>query len=51
MQIRAKSLPGKKRKSAIESYYRPHDYASKKEEKKDEYLLVDGYNIIYHGQN
>lgn len=37
----------KKRKSAIESYYRPHDYASKKEEKKDEYLLVDGYNIIY----
>lgn len=37
----------KKRKSAIESYYIPRDYVNKKEEKKDEYLLVDGYNIIY----
>jgi len=36
----------KKRRSARESYYRPGTITPK-EEPKDEYLLVDGYNIIF----
>jgi small GTP-binding protein len=36
----------KKSKTAKESYYKPVDY-SNKQEIKEEYLLVDGYNIIY----
>ncbi|MDQ2087388.1 TetM/TetW/TetO/TetS family tetracycline resistance ribosomal protection protein [Herbivorax sp. ANBcel31] len=37
----------KKRKTASESYYKPSTYLSKGKENKKEYLLVDGYNIIY----
>lgn len=44
----------KKRRSALESYYRPRTIMPKqgakeesKEEPKEEYLLVDGYNIIF----
>ncbi|TYQ17800.1 UNVERIFIED_CONTAM: small GTP-binding protein [Acetivibrio alkalicellulosi] len=37
----------KKRKTASESYYKPVNYISKEKEAKDEYLLVDGYNIIF----
>lgn len=40
----------KKRRSARESYYRPLTTIPKqgsKEESKEEYLLVDGYNIIF----
>ncbi len=36
-----------KRKTAAESYYKPTDPPKKTMEKKDEYLLVDGYNIIF----
>lgn len=34
-------------KKAIESYYEPTTYVSIQKENKEEYLLVDGYNIIY----
>lgn len=37
----------KKRKTAVESYYEIKDYSSGEREYKDEYLLVDGYNIIF----
>jgi small GTP-binding protein len=37
----------KRRKTARESYYERADYDSKRIEMKEEYLLVDGYNIIY----
>lgn len=40
----------KKRKSAADSFYRPITYTKRpreQKEKKDEYLLVDGYNIIF----
>ncbi len=37
----------KKHKSARESYYEPAHSVSSKIEKKEEYLLVDGYNIIH----
>jgi small GTP-binding protein len=37
----------KKHKSARESYYEPTDYVKERREKKEEYLLVDGYNIIF----
>lgn len=39
----------KKRKSAVESYYKPEytDYEVHNETIKDEYLLVDGYNTIH----
>ena len=37
----------KKHKSARESYYEPANYVSSKIGKKEEYLLVDGYNIIH----
>lgn len=40
----------KKRRSALESYYRPRNITPNqepKEEFKEEYLLVDGYNIIF----
>ncbi|HEX9062234.1 MAG TPA: NYN domain-containing protein, partial [Clostridia bacterium] len=37
-----------RRKTDREIYYKPVSYVSrKKEETKEEYLLVDGYNIIY----
>ncbi|WP_132253992.1 translation factor GTPase family protein [Natranaerovirga pectinivora] len=36
----------KKSKTAKESYFKPVEY-TKKQEIKEEYLLVDGYNIIY----
>jgi len=37
----------KRRKTARESYYEHAAYVSGQEEIKEEYLLVDGYNIIY----
>ncbi len=38
----------KKRKTARESYYEPVGYTMKQNQhKKEEYLLVDGYNIIF----
>lgn len=38
----------KKRKTARESYYESSSYTTRLEqEKKEEYLLVDGYNIIF----
>ncbi|MDF2532485.1 MAG: small GTP-binding protein domain protein [Clostridia bacterium] len=36
-----------KRRTAPESYYRPTAYISEPKETKEEYLLVDGYNIIF----
>ncbi|MDD3706581.1 MAG: NYN domain-containing protein, partial [Clostridiaceae bacterium] len=37
----------KRRKTAIDSYYERASYVSGQKEIKEEYLLVDGYNIIY----
>lgn len=37
----------KRRKSALESYYESMAYAGVHKEIKEEYLLVDGYNIIF----
>jgi len=37
----------KRRKTALESYYEPVTYVGRPKETKEEYLLVDGYNIIY----
>lgn len=38
----------KKRKTARESYYEPSSYTMRQnQDKKEEYLLVDGYNIIF----
>jgi len=37
----------KRRKTARESYYKPVNYVSTQKETKEEFLLVDGYNIIY----
>ncbi|MDD4504648.1 MAG: TetM/TetW/TetO/TetS family tetracycline resistance ribosomal protection protein, partial [Clostridiaceae bacterium] len=37
----------KRRKTARESYYEPVDDVNREKEIKEEYLLVDGYNIIY----
>lgn len=37
----------KKRKTARESYYEPISQKRTHQEKREEYLLVDGYNIIY----
>ncbi|MFA9465058.1 MAG: NYN domain-containing protein [Velocimicrobium sp.] len=37
----------KRKKSARESYYESSNYENKANEKKEEYLLVDGYNIIH----
>lgn len=37
----------KRRKTAEESYYKSASYVKKEKEEKEEYLLVDGYNIIY----
>ena len=37
----------KSRKTAFESYYEPVTYVSREKESKEEYLLVDGYNIIH----
>jgi predicted RNA-binding protein with PIN domain len=42
-----KKTDWKKRKTAQESYYAPVSPAIKPKETKEEYLLVDGYNIIY----
>lgn len=37
----------KRRKTARESYYEPVTYVSSPKETQEEYLLVDGYNIIH----
>ncbi|WP_425803070.1 NYN domain-containing protein [Desulfitobacterium sp. Sab5] len=37
----------KRRKTARESYYEPAAYDGREKESKEEYLLVDGYNIIH----
>ncbi|ABX42192.1 translation factor GTPase family protein [Lachnoclostridium phytofermentans] len=37
----------KRSKSARESYYEPTTYVNRQKENKEEYLLVDGYNIIH----
>jgi len=37
----------KRHKTARESYYERDAYVSRQEEVKEEYLLVDGYNIIF----
>lgn len=37
----------KRQKTAIESYYKPSKYVNYEKETKEEYLLVDGYNIIF----
>jgi small GTP-binding protein len=37
----------KKRKTARDSYYEPTTYVGSPKENKEEYLLVDGYNIIH----
>lgn len=37
----------KKRKTAHESYYEPVTYTNRHKRSKEEYLLVDGYNIIF----
>jgi small GTP-binding protein len=37
----------KKRKTAHESYYETVHYTNRQTEKKEEYRLVDGYNIIF----
>ncbi|MDF2593726.1 MAG: small GTP-binding protein [Clostridia bacterium] len=37
----------KKHKTARESYYEPANYVKRGQENKEEYLLVDGYNIIF----
>lgn len=37
----------KRRKTALDSYYEPSAYINRQKEIKEEYLLVDGYNIIY----
>ncbi len=37
----------KKRRTAAESYYKPTTYIGKPKENKEEYLLVDGYNIVF----
>ncbi|MHC1747661.1 MAG: NYN domain-containing protein [Cellulosilyticaceae bacterium] len=37
----------KKTKTARESYYEPSTYRNRQKETKEEYLLVDGYNIIF----
>ncbi len=36
-----------KRKTVVDSDYKPTTYISKPKEAKEEYLLVDGYNIIF----
>lgn len=42
-----KKTEWKKKKTAHESYYAPVSPVNKLKETKEEYLLVDGYNIIY----
>ncbi len=37
----------KRSKTARESYYEPNTYITRTKENKEEYLLVDGYNIIH----
>lgn len=37
----------KRSKTARESYYEPSTYITRTKENKEEYLLVDGYNIIH----
>lgn len=44
---RGKKSVWQKQKTAAESYYKPTAYTSEPKELKEEYLLVDGYNIIY----
>jgi small GTP-binding protein len=35
------------RKTARDSYFEPSNYIARQKEVKEEYLLVDGYNVIY----
>lgn len=44
---RGKKSDWKKRKTAFESHYEAYKTAARPNEKREEYLLVDGYNIIY----
>jgi len=37
----------KRRKTALDNYYEPSTYINRQKEVKEEFLLVDGYNIIY----
>ncbi|OPZ94004.1 MAG: Elongation factor G, mitochondrial [Firmicutes bacterium ADurb.Bin419] len=37
----------KRRKTAVESYYKSENFVSRQIEAKEEYLLIDGYNIIF----
>ncbi len=37
----------KRRKTAVESYYKTDNFVSRQMEAKEEYLLIDGYNIIF----
>jgi predicted RNA-binding protein with PIN domain len=42
-----KKITWKRRKTALDSYYEAATYINRRKETKEEYLLVDGYNIIY----
>ncbi len=42
-----KKVVWKKERINYESNYKPDDYANRQKEKKEDYLLVDGYNIIF----
>ncbi len=44
---KGKKTVWKKHKTARESYYEPTVYVKREIENKEEYLLVDGYNIIF----
>ncbi len=43
----AKKSVWQKRRTALEINYKPTAYINERKETKEEYLLVDGYNIIY----
>jgi small GTP-binding protein len=44
---RGKKSAWKRRKTALESYYEPVSTVNRQKETQEEYLLVDGYNIIH----
>jgi small GTP-binding protein len=44
---KGKKSAWKRRKTALENYYEAVDYVNRVKETKEEYLLVDGYNIIH----
>ncbi|SPF35915.1 hypothetical protein SBF1_1580009 [Candidatus Desulfosporosinus infrequens] len=46
---KGKKSAWKRRKTALESYYEPATYVISQKEPGEEYLLVDGYNIIMPG--